>query len=179
MAVPTHPSLFVSLGVGALLAWRVYGRIKRAVGRQQFSKGRAIATVCFFPVIAALLCYSTLKHSEGILALVGGLAVGTGLGIYGLRLTKFEPTSAGLFYTPNAHLGIALSLLLVLRIGYRLFMSYFGDASAAAAPSAGFVQSPLTLAMFGTVAGYYVMYAIGLLRRHRGVSQVSTSPETS
>jgi len=178
VAVPAHPSLFVSLGVGALLAWRVYGRIKRAVGRQKFSKGRAWTTVCFFPVIAVLLCYSTLKLPNATLALVGGLVVGTGLGIYGLRLTKFESTPEGLFYTPNAHLGIALSLLLILRIGYRFFTSYFGDAAVAAAPTAGFVQSPLTLAMFGTVAGYYVMYAIGLLHRHR-VSQVSTSPETS
>ena len=41
------------------------------------------------------------------------------LGILGLRLTRFETTGEGMLYTPSAHLGIALSTLLVGRIVYR------------------------------------------------------------
>lgn len=56
-----------------------------------------------------------LTHPTTLLVPAGIAA----LGVYGLRLTRFERTPTGLFYTPNAHLGIALSLLLVLRLGYR------------------------------------------------------------
>jgi hypothetical protein len=177
VAVPAHPSLIVSLGVGALALWRLHGRVRRAIGRQQFSKGRARFTVFFFPAIAALLCYTTFKVPMGILGLVAGLAVGAGLGVYGLRLTKFENTPAGMFYTPNAHLGIALSSLLILRIGYRYVAMYF-SADQLAAPAATLVPNPLTLLIFGTTAGYYTAYAIGLLRR-KSVSQASPSQETS
>ena len=46
---------------------------------------------------------------------------GVGLVWWELRLTKFKKSAAGYFYTPNAHIGIALSLLLVARLGYRFF----------------------------------------------------------
>ena len=177
MAVPAHPSLIVSLGVGALVLWRLYGRVRRAIGRQQFSKGRARFTVFFFPTIAVLLGYTALNLPMGIPGLAGGLALGAGLAIYGLRLTKFEDTPPGMFYTPNAHLGIALSSLLILRIGYRYVTMYLGPDQVAAS-GAAVVQSPLTLLIFGTTAGYYTAYAIGLLRRN-SVSQVSPSQETS
>ena len=72
-------------------------------------------------------------------------------------------TPAGLFYTPNAHLGIALSLLLVLRIGYRVAMLALNGQNFDP-QSMQLGTSPLTMAIFGTLAGYYVTYAIGLLR---------------
>ena len=101
-----------------------------------------------------------------LLALGGGLLVGVSLGFYGLRNTRFEKTPQGLFYTPSAHVGIALSLLLAGRIIYRLIQveGMFGGAPA---PPANYATTPLTLLIFGTLAGYYVTYAIGLLRwRH-------------
>jgi hypothetical protein len=79
-----------------------------------------------------------------------------------LRLTRFERTAQGLFYIPNAYLGSALSLLLVGRILYRLSELYVGGLPPAGVP-ADFARSPVTLAIFGTLAGYYVAYAIGLL----------------
>ena len=68
-----------------------------------------------------------------------------------------------MFYTPNAHLGIALSLLFVARLAYR-FVEVFVIAPAAPRSGAEFAQSPLTLAVFGLLAGYYISYAIGLVR---------------
>jgi hypothetical protein len=95
--------------------------------------------------------------------LKGGLVAGGVLAVYGLRLTRFERTAQGLFYTPNAYLGVTLSLLLVGRILYRLAEIY-SDGLAPAAASADFASSPATLAIFGTLAGYYVAYSLGLLR---------------
>ena len=57
-------------------------------------------------------------------------------------------------------IGIALALLLVARIGWRFVQMQAGGAAAAA----GYGRSPLTLLVFGMLAGYYATYAAGLLR---------------
>ena len=163
MAVPSNPSLLVSFGIAALIAWRIYARVRRMVGRQRLSNVRPWITVSLFPALIALLLLGSLPHPDSALALVAGVALGAGLGIYGLRLTKFEETPAGLFYTPNAHLGIALSLLFLGRVAYRSIQLYLSEAPLAA-PQADVVRSPLTLLIFGTLAGYYIAYAVGLLR---------------
>jgi len=163
MAAAPHPSLLVSLGVGALLAWRMYSRMRRMVGRQSFSRNRAIATSVFFPLLLVLVLPALLAHPASLLSLAGGAGVGIALGIYGLRRTKFEITSIGLFYTPSAHLGVALSLLLVGRVVLRLVQIYAYGAQPSS--QAAFATSPITLAILGTIAGYYVSYAIGLLKR--------------
>ena len=68
---------------------------------------------------------SSSAHPPLELPLWGGVLLGAALGVLGLRLTRFEATSAGLFYTPSAHLGIALSTLLVCRIAYRFITGGF------------------------------------------------------
>ena len=162
MVATPHPSLLVSLGVVALIAWRMYSRVRRMVGRQVFSRNRARATVVLFPLLLVLVLFSALAHPASLLALVAGAGLGVALGSYGLRLTKFEETPLGLFYTPSAHLGIALSLLFIGRVGYRFAQLYLSGAPASS--HSAFVSSPLTLLIFGTLAGYYVSYALGLLR---------------
>jgi len=164
MVATAHPSLLVSLGVAALIVWRMYSRVRRMVGRQVFSHKRARATVVLFPLLLVLVLLGSLAHPTSLLALAAGAGLGVALGFYGLRLTKFEETPLGLFYTPSAHLGIALSLLFIGRIGYRFVQLYLSGAPASAPPHSAFVSSPLTLAIFGTLAGYYVSYALGLLR---------------
>jgi hypothetical protein len=162
-----HPAtLLLPAGIAVLVAWRLYSRVRRMVGRQRLSKRRHWLTVCLFTFLIALLLLGSLAHPQAALALAAGVGAGVALGFYGLRLTKFEQTPLGLFYTPSAHLGIALSLLLIARIGYRAAQLYFA-AGAIREPSAAFVRSPLTLLVFGTLAGYYVAYAVGLLRWQR------------
>ncbi len=177
MAFPGNTSLFVSLGIAALIAWRVYSRVRRMVGRQRLSNVRPWITVSLFPALIALLLLGSIPHPGSALALVAGVGLGAGLGIYGLRLTKFEQTPSGLFYTANAHLGIALSLLFLGRVAYRS-VQFFWSAVPAAAPPADFVRSPLTLLIFGTLAGYYVLYAVGLLRWRRRVGLNNAAPTT-
>jgi hypothetical protein len=167
MAIPAaHPSLLISLGVVALVAWRLYARVRRMVGRQTLSRVRPWVTVVVFPVLIAALLLGSAAHPFNALTLLAGVGVGVALGVYGLRLTTFEATPQALFYTPNAHLGIALSLLMLGRVAYRMAQLYglVDSASAAAAAPTEFFRSPLTLAIFGTLAGYYATYAIGLLR---------------
>ncbi|HZF18646.1 MAG TPA: hypothetical protein VE008_02960 [Burkholderiales bacterium] len=150
------------LGLVALVLWRAYSRMRRLIGRQRLSRLRSWISVCLFPVVVSLLAFVFSGDPYAVAALAAGAAVGAVLAGYGLRLTKFEKTEEGFFYTPSGHIGIALSLLLAGRILYRVVQLYFF------APTAGspveFAGSPLTLAIFGALAGYYVAYSAGLLR---------------
>ena len=168
-SIDTH--LLTVILVVALVAWRVYSRIRRVIGRQRLSAVRPWITVVVFPLIAVLVLLTSFVHPMTGLALLAGAVAGIGLGIYGTRLTRFEVTPAGLFYTPNAHLGIALSLLLVLRLGYR-FVTLQMNGQNLDPSSMQLGSSPLTMAIFGTLAGYYVTYAIGLLRWRAQVSRL-------
>jgi hypothetical protein len=164
MAAPLNPSSFVPIGFGALILWRSYYRIRRLVGRQHLSKVRPWVTVTVFPLLAVLLGSAAIAHPTLLAWLGGGIAIGVCLGVYGLRVTKFEKTPQGMFYTPSAHIGVALSVLFLGRVLYRFaqMYGYFGGATQPQSFAAS--ATPLTLLIFGTLAGYYVTYAIGLLR---------------
>jgi hypothetical protein len=158
-----NPTTIVLAVLAPLMVWRLYTRFRRMIGRQRLSRVRPLITLIFFPMIVLLLAYAAHWRFERLLWLAGGLVFGSLLGVFGLRQTRFESTSEGLFYMPHAHLGIALSLLLVGRLLYRLIEIYGLDAAAPrGAPE--FAQSPLTLAIFGLLAGYYIVYALGLIR---------------
>ena len=171
MAAPLNPSLIVPLGVGALILWRTYSRIRRMVGRQRLSGVRPWITVFVFLLLILMLGAASIARPESLLGLGGGVAIGIGLALYSLRKTRFENTAQGLFYTPSAHVGIAVSLLFVGRILYRLIQMYaYGVPGGGTAPAPGqdpnfsYATTPVTMLIFGVLAGYYVAYAIGLLR---------------
>jgi drug/metabolite transporter superfamily protein YnfA len=169
MAAANPSSLILTAGIVALIAWRIYSRVRRMVGRQKLSRVRPWITVSLFPILLLWLLFSALAHPGSAAAMLIGVVVGAGLGVYGLRLTVFEDTPAGRFYTPNAHLGIALSLVFLGRIAYRVVQLYGVTTPVGSSPDA-FVRSPVTLLIFGTLAGYYIAYAVGLLRWSHGLN---------
>ncbi|MEO6918241.1 MAG: hypothetical protein ABI171_04245 [Collimonas sp.] len=170
MAIPAHPSLVVYLGIAALVVWRLYSRVRRMVGRQKMSHTRTWIRIAFFSLLIVALLLASAVHPMHAAALLGGAVAGAALGWYGIRLTRFEQTPEGLFYTPSLHLGIALSGLFIGRLIYRGVLLYSASSVAPDAfPSAEFAGSPLTLLIFGILAGYYVVYAIGLLLWRRRV----------
>jgi hypothetical protein len=161
MPPPTTTLILVALL--PLVAWRAYARIRRLVGRQRLSKIRPWVTLAVFPLIIALLALGAHAHPERLIWLAAGLLLGAGLGRFGLAKTTFEATPQGLFYTPNAHLGIALSTLFLARIVYR-FVELYALGPAAGKGADDFASSWLTLAVFGLLSGYYMSYALGLVR---------------
>jgi len=146
-----------------LIAWRVYARFRRMVGRQRLSRVRPWITLTIFPLLILLLLWTARFDMEREGWLLVGLAVGAGLAVFSHGLTRFEATPEGLFYTPNAPLGIALTILMVGRLGYRMY-EVWTLAPGVVRNNTEFIRSPLTLAIFGVLAGYYVAYAIGLVR---------------
>lgn len=163
MLTPQATHALATTAFIAFIAWRLYARMRRIIGRQKLHPVRPWITVSLFPLLLILLGIATPSRPLVETSLLCGIAVGIGLGILGLRLTRFEVSAEGLFYTPSAHLGIALSTLLVCRIAYRFIVTGFPGAQGSAAPPAA-PLTPLTLLLIGTLAGYYCMYAIGLLR---------------
>ena len=158
--VPTFLPFLIAI---PLIGWRLYRRVRSSIGRQPLSKVRPWITLSVFPLLFVLIGISVLAHPMTLLGLAGGACIGAALGIYGLSKTRFENTAQGMFYTPNAHLGIALSVVFAARVVYRMFELYSLDPNRQpGAPD--FARSPLTLAIFGLLAGYYVAYAIGLVR---------------
>jgi hypothetical protein len=79
-----------------------------------------------------------------------------------LRLTRFEDTPEGYFYTPNARLGVLVAMALVARVLYLGVLIYANKGSNT--PTPRFTDSPLTMLAVGLAAGYFWMYSAGLLR---------------
>jgi len=162
---PSAPAL-VLVALAPLLAWRAYARFRRLVGRQKLSRIRPWITLAVFPALLALLAFAAWPDPGKLALLACGAGGGALLGRFGLSRTRFEATPQGLFYTPNAHLGIALSALFLARIVYRVAEVFLAPPELPHGVG-DFARSPLTLGVFGLLAGYYVAYAIGLVRWRR------------
>jgi hypothetical protein len=102
---------------------------------------------------------------------VAGLACGCVLGVIGLALTRWEPGSRTLYYTPNRWLVLAITLVVTARVLYGFWRGWQSWRSAidggswlVASGAAG------ALAAGALVLGYYLTYWAGVRRklsRHR------------
>jgi hypothetical protein len=164
MPAPSLPAIGLLILI-PVIVWRLYARFRRLVGRQRASRVRPWITLTLFPAFIVSLGYAARSDVLALGVLAGTVAAGAALGRYGLGKTRFEATPEGLFYTPHAPLGIALLLLLVGRVAYRVVE--LTSASPLSAHAGDFARSPLTLGVFGLLAGYYVAYAVGLVRWRR------------
>jgi len=165
MSSPAVPILFTGL-----IAWGIYRRIRRNIGRQKLRPARAIFSIVILTLISGLILSLAAHNQNMLLAFGGGLLLGGALGVIGLRLTKFETTEAGHFYTPNTHIGIALSVLFIGRLAYRYIQagSLMADHPQHPAP----FQSPLTLFIMGLTVGYYIVYQTGVLIHNHDKNEV-------
>jgi hypothetical protein len=144
-----------------VLIWRVYSRVKSRMDRQRSIVSRHYTGVLVFFAMVAVPA-SELADPLALAALGGGLAAGLALGVYGLRSSRFEDTSEGYFFTPNARLGILVAMALVARVLYLGLEIYMNKGSNLPTPK--FTDSPLTMFAVGLTAGYFWMYSAGLLR---------------
>jgi hypothetical protein len=152
-----------------LVAWRLYSRVRRMIGRQRSKAWRHWTAAIFLPFVLTMLAVGAATRPAALATLGAAVAVGVGLALWGLKLTRFEKTAEAIFYTPNARIGMALASLLVARVLYR----FYEIATMPMTPRGGagmqdFARSPLTLMVLGMLLAYYAAYAIGVLfHRHR------------
>src|SRR5687768_9430857 len=95
-----------------------------------------------------------------------GIALGAGLGLVGLVLTRWEPTTATLHYTPNRWLVLVVTFVVSARVLYGLWRSWtVARAGVYGTPMVLAFGIPESLAAGGTVIGYYFAYGLGVRRR--------------
>ncbi|MDR3387090.1 MAG: DUF1453 domain-containing protein [Rudaea sp.] len=170
------PKLIAPVLIAVFVAFVLYRRVRRNIGRQRVSPVRMQWRMGIFGVIGALMLLASLRDMNLFGAMVAGLAGGLALGWFGLRHTKFENTPEGNFYTPHTYIGLFVSALLLGRVLYRFVVVYPAMHAAAqdnANPFAAYQKSPLTLAILGIVIGYYLAYYAGVLIESRRLAAVS------
>lgn len=155
--------------VAPLIVWRVYVRVRRNIGRQRLEPRALKVRIAVFGLVLLVIAAGAAFFLPGLLALLAGVAGSVALAWAGVRLTKFERTPEGDFFTPNTVIGIALSLLLIGRLVYRLTVVY-QHASASGERLPYTMGSPLTLGILGLTFGYYVAYYTGVLVQSRRVA---------
>jgi hypothetical protein len=184
---------FIPVLITALVIWGLYRRARRIIGRQSVQPGRLWTRVVILAVTGVLVAATAPHDTKTLAALAAGACLGAALGWFGLKYTRFETTPEGRFYTPHAYLGLVVTALLVARVLYRMMIMYSGargfapiDPGAAAGPNPfapaalygdpgayayqtpyGNLQTPLTIAIFGALVGYYISYYLGVLSKSR------------
>jgi zinc transporter ZupT len=159
------------------VAWGMYRRVRRNIGRQPVNTPRLQLRIGIFLAIGALVLFFSWRDLNLLAALVGGFACGAALAYSGLRHTRFEATVQGRFYTPHTYIGLIVSALFLSRIMFRLLTAHAGTDVAASPgqnPFGAYQKSPLTLGIFGVLVGYYVFFNIGILRRSRSLASQQT-----
>jgi hypothetical protein len=150
-----------------LVVFAVYRRLRRSFGRQPLRPARMTIRMVLLTVIVCALMPAALRSQQYFGAELAGAALGIGLGIWGARRTRFLMVGDRLHYLPHTYTGIAVSLLFLGRLVYRIVQVYTaahaGHAAYAADPSqamgpASMVRSPLTVGVFFVLAGYYLYY---------------------
>lgn len=173
---PPATSAIATIALAPLLAWRIYVRFRRASGRQRLSRYRGPITLALYSLLVGAVALANLRHPFHLLAFTVSLVAGGGLAAFALERTRFEPAPTGLYYTPHGPIGLSLAALFVARLAYRFIEVYLID-TATPRSFAEFAHSPLTLGVFGLMAGYYLWYAVGLVRWRRRVLRAKRKRE--
>jgi hypothetical protein len=161
------PLLFV-----ALVVFAIYRRFRRNFGRQLLQPGRMTFRIVLLAAAGCALLPMALRSSQYLWAELAGAALGIGLGVWGAERTRFMMDGERLHYVPHTYTGIAVSLLFLGRLAFRVVQVYAGvqasdvahttiadaaETSRAFTPTS-MVSSPLTVGIFFVLAGYYVWY---------------------
>jgi hypothetical protein len=149
-----------------LLVWRLYCRLKFLIGGRRRSKAwRHWGALIGFSAALAATALSTAPDLLALSCLGAGALAGAWLGRLEMRLTRFENTGHGLFFTPSRRLGIMVAMLFAARLLYRGLELYLNsrNPAPAQAPLQDFMHSPLTLLSLGLFAAYFAACGCALL----------------
>jgi hypothetical protein len=167
--------------IAALVVFAIYRRLRRSFGRQPLSPRRMTVRIVLLSIIACALLPLALRSVQFLTAELLGAALGVGLGVWGAERTRFVMFRGKLHYVPHTYTGIAVSLLFLGRVVFRLVQAYStmhaahavhasvvnaADSASGFGPP-GMVRSPLTVGLFFVLMGYYVCYYGLILRKSK------------
>ena len=152
--------------VTAVVAFGVYRRVRRNIGRQILTAQRQYVRMGLFTVLCLVLTFLHPLQPIAVAYIGSGLIVGAAIGWFALRHTEFATTPEGYFYTPHLYIGIAITALFVGRLLYRVVLVYdtISKAAPGTAPTPDNSNNALTLGILFLTASYYVVYCTGLLQ---------------
>jgi hypothetical protein len=151
-------------------------RARALISRQKIRPSSLLTRLAIFAVLGVVVIAVTITHPLTLLGDLVGLAIGSAVAWYGLRLTVFEQQPDGTYYTPNMYIGLAVFAVFLIRVGYRLLVLTLDTNSLATQSAAGSATNsfsqfsgsdPYTTAAYFILIGYYVVYYTALLLRHR------------
>jgi len=173
------PKVITYILMAAFVCFAVYRRVRRSFGRQTIQESRLWLRIAIWTLFAGLLVFGAVRNQNTLAALLGGVAGGALLGLVGLRHTRFEFTPEGRSYTPHTYLGIVVMTLFFGRLLYRVISMAHAAQSLGSNPDplANFQRSPLTVAIFGLLVSYYLVFTLGVLQKARAAHAVA--PPTS
>jgi hypothetical protein len=147
--------------LAALVIFAIYRRLRRSFGRQPLRPARMTVRLVLLAIIGCAMLPLALKSGQFLTAELAGITLGVALGWWGTQRTRFLTLGGRLYYVPHTYTGIAVSLLFLGRLIFRVFQAYAGahteHASASGAPQS-FANSPLTVALFFVLIGYYICF---------------------
>ena len=152
-----------------LLVWRVYKRLNKMMTRTESHVWQHWTLVISFTIFIVIGAINVRSDTLALATLAAGLLAGIWAGVLGLKLTRFQRTKEGFFYTPHRQLGVLVALLFIARVMYRGLELYVNSRAPVPVPlsNAAFMENPLTTMSFGLVTAYYAWYGLGLLRWRR------------
>jgi hypothetical protein len=168
------PSWLPTLLAVPLVGFILYRRLRRSFGRQAVAPVRMVLRIALLSGIGCFLVVTSPPAAASYGAAGAGLVIGIALALVGLAHTKFEITPEAKFYVPNRWLGLVVTALFLGRLVARLLTmsERAAQMTTGADPFAGLQRSPLTLALYLLLAGYYVTYYSGLLWKTRASGAV-------
>jgi hypothetical protein len=161
--------------ISAIVAFGVYRRVRRNIGRQTLTATRQYVRMTIFTVVCLVLAFIQPLHPAGVAYIASGLILGAIVGWFALRHTEFAATPQGYFYTPHLYIGIAVTALFIGRLLYRMVLLYDAAGTAGTGMRPAPDYSPLTLGILFLTASYYIVYCTGLLRWLRKAQQAASA----
>jgi hypothetical protein len=177
-------SQIVAYLAAILVVFLIYRRLRRSFGRQPLRPVRMTVRIVLLLVVGCLLLPAAFRSAAFMSAVLVGIVAGASLAMWGVARTRFLRVSKQLYYVPHTYTGIAVSLLFLGRLVYRLVQVYGNahvphaagaDAADQAFAPASMLQSPLTVGLFFVLMGYYVCYYSMVLWKSKRVAAEEVS----
>jgi hypothetical protein len=168
-------NLATTAAVTAVVAFGIYRRVRRNIGRQTLTARRQIIRMVLLVAICGALTVAHPLQPLAVAYIASGIVVGAAVGWFALRHTEFEATPVGYFYTPHLYIGIAVTALFVGRLLYRMALVYDRTSAGAGGATPAPDNNPLTLGILFLTASYYIVYCTGLLQWLRRAQRAASA----
>jgi hypothetical protein len=173
----TDYSRFWPYAIAGLAVLLIYRRFRRSFGRQPMRPARMWIRIVLLILLSCSLLPPALKSPQFLFAELAGAMAGLALGFWGARHTRYAIYEGRMHYVPHTYTGVAVSLLFIGRLVYRLVEWYgqngapgAGGAASGGMPPPSMMRSPSTVGLVFVVVGYYVCYYAMVLWKSKRIS---------